>query len=223
MFGSAGLLLWAITRVVIPWLTARTTVEPVLLWFAAAGFGLFVPLLVVAFLMLRQERALGQSSLWRERLRYRPPDRVDWLWCLGGMLVIGVVTGGTIAVLKPLMGADGPQPEFLRMEPLRGERLWILAAWFPFFCVNILGEEFLWRGVVLPRQEVALGSWAWAANGLGWLLFHASWGWPMLVLLVPTTLVLPFVASRRRNTWPGVILHAALNGPSFLALSLGGT
>jgi Type II CAAX prenyl endopeptidase Rce1-like len=40
--------------------------------------------------------------------------------------------------------------------------------------LNILGEEFLWRGVVLPRQEVAFGRRAWVVNGILWLLFQGS-------------------------------------------------
>jgi hypothetical protein len=35
--------------------------------------------------------------------------------------------------------------------------------------LNIVGEEFVWRGVVLPRQEVAFGGRAWLVNGV--LLF----------------------------------------------------
>src|SRR5215510_4699098 len=36
-------------------------------------------------------------------------------------------------------------------------RYWILGAWLPFFVLNIVGEEFTWRGVALPRQEAAFG------------------------------------------------------------------
>ncbi len=39
-----------------------------------------------------------------------------------------------------------------------------MSNWLPFFAMtitlvfNILGEEFWWRGVVLPRQELAFGN-----------------------------------------------------------------
>ena len=66
-------------------------------------------------------------------------------------------------------------------DPLTPDRYWILGAWFPFWVLNILGEEFSGGGVVLPRQEVALGRWAWLANGIGWLLFHLAFG-PAILL-----------------------------------------
>ena len=38
--------------------------------------------------------------------------------------------------------------------------------------LNIGGEELWWRGIILPRQELAFGKWAWLVNGLLWDLFH---------------------------------------------------
>ena len=109
----------------------------------------------------------------------------------------------------------------MAFEPLRPGRYWILAAWLPFFVLNIGGEEFLWRGVVLPRQEVAVGAKAWLVNGTGWLLFHLPFGPAIVLLLAPTTYILPYVVQRRRNSWIGVVIHAGLNGPGFLAIAFG--
>ena len=109
----------------------------------------------------------------------------------------------------------------MALSPLGPGRYWILAAWLPFFALNILGEELLWRGVVLPRQEAAFGKRAWLANGLGWLSFHAAFPRPVLLLLVPITLILPAIAQRRRCTWPGVIIHAAFGAVGFLSLAFG--
>src|SRR5206468_7202939 len=98
-----------------------------------------------------------------------------------------------------------PRP-FLLFKTGGPGRYWILSAWLPFFVLNIAGEEFVWRGVVLPRQEVAFGRRAWLVNGLLWLLFHAAFPWQVLVTLVPITLILPYVVQRRRSTWAGVII-----------------
>jgi len=38
------------------------------------------------------------------------------------------------------------------MELFAPGRYWIVAAWVPSFLINILGEEFLWHGVVLPAS-----------------------------------------------------------------------
>jgi membrane protease YdiL (CAAX protease family) len=86
----------------------------------------------------------------------------DWLWAVGGLAAVGVLTGGIGAALQTLQDGNNLHPSFMAFEPLGPGRYWILSAWLPFFALNIVGEEFVWRGVVLPRQEVAFG------GRLGW-------------------------------------------------------
>jgi membrane protease YdiL (CAAX protease family) len=144
----------------------------------------------------------------------------DWLWTIVGIAAVGVLTGGIGAALGMLPEAK-LRPSFMTLEPLGSGRHWILGAWLPFFVLNIVGEEFVWRGVVLPRQEVAFGGRAWLVNGILWLLFHAAFPWKVLLILVPITLILPYVVQRRRNTWAGVVIHAGFGGTGFLALAFG--
>ena len=93
--------------------------------------------------------------------------------------------------------------------------------WLPFWILNVLAEEFTWRAVLLPRQEARFGRWAWLVQVLLWAVFHASFGVTVLVLVVPTLLVVPFVAQRTRNTFCGVTVHALSNGPPFVLIALG--
>ena len=43
----------------------------------------------------------------------------------------------------------------------------------------------------MPRQEMALGRWAWLANGIGWMLFHVAFGGAIFVALWPIVFILP--------------------------------
>ena len=67
----------------------------------------------------------------------------------------------------------------------------LVGAWwfFALFVVNaifntILGEEFLFRGVLLPRMEGVFGRWSWVANGVlfGFYHLHQPWGIPGSVI-----------------------------------------
>ena len=71
-------------------------------------------------------------------------------------------------------------------------------------------------GYVLPRQEAVMGRLAWLGNGIPWCLFHWSFGWPILVILLPITLLLPWIVQRRRNTWVGIIIHGVFNSAGFV-------
>jgi membrane protease YdiL (CAAX protease family) len=222
VFGAAGLLLFVGTHVLIPWMREATGIEPILCWFIVGGVGVFTPLLVVACLLLQREQPLEKTpSVWGSRLRFRRMNRGDWLWGIGGLAVIGALSAGIQYGLNVLLGGMRMQPSFMTFDPLSPGRYWILAVWLPFWTLNLMSEEILWRGVVLPRQEVALGSRAWLANAFGWSLFHVAFGWELLVLLLPILVILPYVIQRRQNTWVAVIIHAGLNGPGFIAIAFG--
>jgi membrane protease YdiL (CAAX protease family) len=220
IFGAAGLLLFIATGGLIPWFSTTVGVEPVVAWFLIGGLCVFAPLILLSWLMLRREQRNAQVPM-ATRLRLSRMSRSDWAWALGGLIVIGVLSVAIQMLLQAIIGEVDLQPPFMSLEPLSRGRYWILAAWLPVWVLNILGEELLWRGVVLPRQEAAFGRHAWLVNGLGWLLFHVAFGWHLITILIPIVFVLPYVVQRRRNTTIGVVLHAGLNGPGFIAVALG--
>lgn len=107
------------------------------------------------------------------------------------------------------------------MVPLGPGDGWMVAVWAVYWPINLLAEELVWRGVVLPRMEARVGSWAWLLNGAAWGVVHLGFGPGNLIVLLPTLIVVPLVAQRRRSVWLAVALHAALSGPGFVALALG--
>lgn len=221
LFGSGGLLLWIATRIGVPWLSARTGAESVVLWFLAAGVGVFVPLLLLAGAILYQEGALWRPNLWSDRLRFRRMTAGDWVGSFGALVAIGLSVAGLTAGLRWGFGEVRLHPTFMSMTPLTPGRYWILLAWLPFWVLNILSEEILWRGVILPRQVTAWGRWAWLVHGAAWLIFHIPFGPVLLLVLAPTTFLLPYVVQHRQNSWIGVVIHAGLNGPGFIAVAFG--
>ena len=73
---------------------------------------------------------------------------------------------------------------------------------------TFLGEELLFRGVLLPRMEGAFGRWSWVANGVLFGLYHLHqpWGIPKSIL---TGLLYSYPAHRYRSTWLAILLHSA--------------
>jgi hypothetical protein len=93
----------------------------------------------------------------------------------------------------------------------------IVIVYFVLLFFNIIGEEFWWRGVILPRQELAFGRWAWLVHGLLWCLFHAFKYFDYLSIL-PITLAIPYVSQRLKNNTPAIIAHYVVNGLGFLGV-----
>jgi len=81
------------------------------------------------------------------------------------------------------------------------------------------GDSLARRGLAAAGSGAGRG--AWLANSTGWLIFHIAFEPAILLTLGPTVFILPYVVQRRQNSWTGVVIHAVLNGPGFLAVAFG--
>jgi CAAX protease family protein len=87
---------------------------------------------------------------------------------------------------------------------------WFLALFVIEAIFNtILGEEFLFRGVLQPKMEGVFGKWSWLANGVlhGFYHVHQPWGIPGAV--ISCAFLYAFPSWRFRSTWMGIIVHSA--------------
>jgi membrane protease YdiL (CAAX protease family) len=216
LFLGGGALVWGVVHAGVPAL-ARAGAEPMAAWMLLALPLVFAPIVGGGLWLLRAERS---GAGWRVRLRLARPSAQDWCWGFGALAALGLASGAMFALCAAL-GLD-PNPPFARHVTLLGvDRLWILCLWAVYWPINILGEEFVWRGVLLPRMEARLGAGAWRLNAVLWGAFHVGFGAGNLLVLVPTLVLVPWLAQRRRSTWLAVLLHAGLSGPGFAALALG--
>lgn len=223
-FGIPSLLFTASIMGLLPWMI-RQGCSQVLTFFVT--FGLPLGALLVAALVAH--RLEGRPLTWpsiRDRLRLQKPTAPDWLWIVG-LVVLSRFIGklwGPVAALFSGIHFYTPPPEFVTVMTGLGSGtfggldmsgrwdLVILAA-LVLVVIGVAGEELWWRGIILPRQELAFGKWAWLVNAILWDLFHAfnhnNAG--SIVAYAAATLPLAFVAQRTRNTWPGIISHGIGN------------
>ena len=214
VFGIFSLLLWLTVAAVIPWMRDVFGIAPIIGWYVSGMVLVLLPILIFGSVMAWRELPLRRLSEWRKRLRLVRMNRGDAVWTIIVLLLISIASAAILALARYLDPRFQPSPWFLAQSP--GWHAWVFAAWIPLFVTNILGEELCWRGYVLPRQESAMGRAAWLGNGIPWCLFHWSFGWPILVMLLPITLLLPWIVQRRRNTWVGIIIHGVFNAAGFV-------
>ena len=218
---SASILMLLQTKYLIPYLSRITGQETILFWFIVAGLGIFTPLIILGVVILKKEGFRINNITITSRLRFRKLTKSDILWTLSGFIAIAVLSGFVMKIISFFIGQFDHSPSFMTFEPLTKGRYWLLLVWLPYWVLNILGEEFIWRGVMLPRQELVFGKYTWVIHGFGWGLFHVAFGWKLLITLIPIIFIQSFVVQKTKNTWTGVLLHAGINGPSFIAISLG--
>jgi uncharacterized protein len=82
--------------------------------------------------------------------------------------------------------------------------LFLLSALFNTF----LGEELLFRGLLLPRMAGFFGKWDWVMNGLLFGLYHLHQPWGILNSAIEGILLLALPSRYFRTAWFGIITHS---------------
>jgi hypothetical protein len=194
---SAAILMFILTRYLIPYLNKVTGLESIFFWFIVAGLGIFAPLIITGLLILNAEGNPLSIKVWKERLRFGKLTAADVIWSLAGLIAVGLFSAAIMKGMEPIIGKFEHSPSFMTFEPLTKGRYWLLLIWLPYWILNIMGEEFFWRGVMLPRQELAFGKYTWIIHGTGWLIFHIAFGWHLLITLVPLIFIQSYIAILR--------------------------
>ena len=170
-----------------------------------AHLTVFILLFLLTIIALRVE---GWSLSWetlRERLRFKRMDITAWKWTISFLLmylVLGLFLNTIAQWVYEFFGYWPPDADI----PLTNIPFLLLV-----FIANVFSEELLWRGYILPGQELEHGKFAWIVNGSLWSFFHAFKWWAVPFLLVKQWM-LPFVAQRTKNTTPAFLIHFVSNG-----------
>jgi membrane protease YdiL (CAAX protease family) len=77
-----------------------------------------------------------------------------------------------------------------------------------FLFNTVLGEELLFRGLLLPRMRGAFGRADWIANGVLFGLYHLHQPWS-IPSGITTGLLMAYATRRWRSAWLGIIAHSA--------------
>lgn len=224
LFGIPSILFLIICRVLIPMLHQTYGLHPALSWFIGGSL-IFIPLFLLAFYLTWKDGFRTKASIL-SRMRLRKMSARDWKYTLISTLSVMMLSGAIMGISTFLHTQFGiseieTTPSFMQFDPFQGNERFLLLIWGMMFFFNIFGEELMWRGYILPRQEISLGKSAWLFNALLWVLFHICFGVQLLILLIPILFILPYAVQKTQNTWVGIYIHALVNGPAFIMVSLG--
>ena len=182
----------------------------------------FAVLATAGIVILKREGVSFAAASLKARLRLRNISRKDWLLVVVGVVIVDGSYIALMSVGEPLAGllpgwmsapyrtgaeAD-PSGDYLGLLPFSGMILF-----------NIGSEEFLWRGCVLPRQELCHGRRTWWIHGLQWALFHWFQAWHLPAIL-PGALVHGWLSTRTQSMVPCLGLHLGLNGLGIIMLAV---
>lgn len=210
-----GILAW----MVWPLLRERVALHPGLLFWILMIVGMIWQF-ALALLVLRAELGTLRWSVVAPRIWAQQPrdprsgDRRPGLWwmLIPIALVFAALTASSelVSPIVESLGFHAPSGTDIRdlADPQFIGQWWILALAVVSSVFNyVLGEELLFRGVLLPRMQGAFGRWDWLANGILFALYHLHKFWAMPLILL-TSLPFSWAARRYRTIWFAICLHA---------------
>ena len=226
-----GAPLWILAWLVHPALSQGLLgVDKGLLWMKLMLIGLVWQFVLSMLILYREEGNIRISTIRRRFWLNNPisprtgqkDNRLWWLIIPLMLLVVALELGLTPFLteiwtkLFPFLAEiQGRNLDALFAPEMRAT---LIGAWgfFALFVIsslfnNFLSEEFLFRGVLLPKMKGVFGKWDWVANGVAFGLYHLHmpWGIPGNILF---GWLMAFTGKRYRSNWFPIILH---NGQAF--------
>jgi membrane protease YdiL (CAAX protease family) len=215
-----GLLAWVAAPLLADQLSGPGALVRALIITLTAGL---VWQFVLVMTLVRREQGTLRWSVLKDALWLRAP-RAPRTGRRGGKLWLLVLPLSVAVAVEGMLEMPGPAArdlfEFLGSDAgealLAGSWGWfaIIAALVVFN--TVLGEEFLFRGYLLPRMNGRFGRRDWLANGVLFATYHLHMPW-----VIPTglldTFILSYPSKRYRSTLISIAVHSA---QSILVLGL---
>ena len=125
------------------------------------------------------------------------------------MLLSGSLNDLWVSVFPFLAEPPGYAASAIFEAPEKWNGAWSLLVLFTMLAVfnTFLGEEFIFRGVLLPKMEGVFGKWDWVANGVIFGVYHLHQPWGLLSSIL-VGLIFAFSGKRFRTNWFPIILHS---------------
>jgi membrane protease YdiL (CAAX protease family) len=216
-WAAAALPMGVLAWVVAPWLAG--SFEGPTAWSRAIILtltaGLAWQFVLVLALVRHEQRSLRwrvvKDALWlRKPQSPRTGRRGGRLWWLLVPLILLVAAEEMLPGLPAPSGRD--LGTFLSSQAgqdfLSGNWAWFAVIITMFVFNTVLGEELLFRGLLLPRMHGVFGRWDWVANGLLFTAYHLHVPWAMPRVLLDT-FALAYPSRRYRSALLGIAVHSA--------------
>jgi CAAX protease family protein len=234
-----GFLGWIVAPALAAMLGANSVTAFAFARLGALTLGLMWLVALSVIIVFREEGNVRWTTL-RRRLRLNTPRdphtdeprRKLWLWAvpllilvaLWGLFLAPRVSAAWTSLLPALAEPSGFALGSVLASP--AGRAEFVGAWgvLALFAINaafnILGEELLFRGVLLPRMNGVFGRWDWLANGVLFGAYHLHQPWGMLGSVGSGALLYALPVRYFRSTWMSIITHSGQT-VYFLFLILG--
>lgn len=219
IWAAAALPMAVLAWAVWPALSDATNLHPGMLFWLLMVVGMVWQFALAVTILYRELGTLRWSAvaprIWAQQPRnprtgQRSPR--SWWALVPITAVFAVLTFASeeLTVFFDALGWVAPEGTDIRqlVSPEFDGQWWILGVAAISFAFNyVLGEELLFRGVLLPKMQGAFGRWDWLVNAVLFTAYHLHKIWALPLILL-TSLPFSWAARRYRSIWFAIILHS---------------
>jgi len=218
IWASAALPMGLVYWVIMPILLSRGSVSPFAFLFLINA-GLIWEGVLAYILLKREVKPFTWQGVKDRVWLHKPSDpktgiQSKWLY-LWTIPLIGIqfLADSNLGWLNelwvkafPLLAAR-PYADIQNLAGPAVGQWWLLGVLAVMIVFNyLLGEELIFRGILLPKMNGVFGKWDWIVNHLLFTAYHLHFFWT-----TPTRLIVNWIyalpTKRFKSYWMGVIIH----------------
>ena len=223
------LIIWALSAmpmgvlafVVTPGVVAVSNWPPLIVYWIATIIGLIWQFILSLIILKRDGHKLSWHTVIK-RMKYQRPVHPKtgkssyWLllWTIPFILLSALLQSGIISlpnidswITRIIQYLPKYDLSSLATSEYKGA-WWILVLFLVTSVFNyFLGEEFMYRGILLPKMNGVFGKWDWFINGILFGLYHLHK--PQIILSTALYFGLVFALPSKlfQSSWMAVIIH----------------
>lgn len=214
---------WVVGPILTPFLNLPDTIDFGVARIIVLTIGLMWLFVLSMIIIYLEEGNLSFATI-KERLWLTTPQDPKtevksnrlFLWLIPFIILVLLLQMGTSFIETFLVDVLKVDPKYLPATLFESQFVsffkgawWFLVLIIIFAIFNtVLGEEFLFRGILLPKMEGRFGRWDWVANGfiMGAYHFHQPWGIPSAIII--NIFCFSYPARRYKSIWFSIVLHS---------------
>lgn len=236
------LIIWALSAipmgvlafVITPKLVEITNWPPVISYWIAVNIGLVWQFVLSLIILKRDGHALNWQTVVM-RMKYQKPVHPKtgrsgyWLllWAIPFIALSALLQSGVVglpdadSLMAPLI-QHLPKYDLSSLASAEYKGAWWILGLFIVTCIfnYFLGEEFMYRGILLPKMNGVFGKWDWFFNGILFGFYHLHKPQVILSTALYFGFVFAFPSKLFQSNWMAVIIHG-LEGVLGIILILG--
>lgn len=222
---AAGVPMWVLGWLVYPALAENLSqMDAALMRIKLLGAGLVWQFALSMIILYQEEGNIRWETIRRRFWLNHPistktgkPNRRLWWWILPLIALTAVVSMAPINDLWTSWFPALAEPAGYSFEEIfESEEIiaqfkgaWSVLGLMVIFGIfnTFLGEEFVFRGVLLPKMESVFGKFDWVMNGVLFGLYHLHQPWGILASII-SGMLFAWSGKHFKSNWFPIILHS---------------